>query len=99
MQNEMNTAAFQRRRDLRQSLKHEPVVPCVGVRIIVHQPEAHQQGLAVPVGPARGVFQCGIVFRPLTLLHPVQDVFALLTRWEVVQSTDSGLFDFRDSHA
>ena len=76
-QNEVNTAAFERRGDLRQSLKHESVVACVRLRIAAHQAEAHQQGFAVLVSPARGMFQCGVVFRPLTLLHPVQHILAV----------------------
>lgn len=52
--------------------------------LIVHKPEAHQQGLPLLVRPARGMLQSGIVFRALVLLHPVQYVVALFTGREIV---------------
>jgi len=71
---ERDAAGRQRARGLRQAFEHERVVPCVRVRVIVHQTESghHRQGELV--GPVHRARERRVVLGALRLLHPVQHV-------------------------
>ena len=71
-----------------QAFEHEAVVPAVGAGE-GGQREADQRRQPQGVGLLDGVFERGVPFRPLRLLHPVEDVFARRGR-SVVQTMEAG---------
>ena len=85
LQHERDPPALQRGRDVGQAVDHEVVVPEVGLRVVVHQPEGHQQGQPQLVGPVHGVLERVVELGPLRLLHPVEDVAALIPDGGLVQ--------------